>query len=230
LKKFVVGFFLKIFFGILMIWISAAVICVLGGALLHLTWTSPTAIVFTIGFVVYFPIHFMLYKPVLSHVMAHEVTHALAALAMGGKVTEIHATHSGGSTITNKSHFFISMAPYVIPLYTLIALFLYLIAAPGLKIYLIGLVGFTYAFHWVLTVYSLSHHQPDLDEGGVVFSLIFIFTANIIVLMLLFSMVWPDTLSLSQALVETYRWGLRLAQAAFHQLHLLFSPPEGKSA
>ena len=230
MKKFITRFLLKIFFTLLMVWLSAAVVCVLGGALLNLTWNSPLPIVFTICFFVYFPIHFMLYKPVLSHVMAHEVTHALAALAMGGKVSEIHATHSGGSTITNKSHFFISMAPYVFPLYTAIALFLYLIAAPSLKIYLIGLVGLTYAFHLVLTVYSLSHHQPDLDEGGVVFSLIFIFTGNIIVLMLLFSLVWPETLSLSQAFVETYRWGLHLAQAAFHQLFLLLSPPEGKPA
>ncbi len=230
MKKTITGFFFKIVIGILMVWIGAGVSCLMGESLLRLTWASPLAIAFTLGFVIYFPIHFLLYKPVLSHVMAHEVTHALAALAMGGKVTEIHATHSGGSTLTNKSHFFISMAPYVVPLYTLLALGLYGIAAPAFKIYLMGLIGFTYAFHWVLTVYSLSHHQPDLDEGGVVFSLIFIFTVNMIVLMLLFSLVWPDVLSFGGAMSGTFRWCLRLAQALFHLVHPISFPPEGKPA
>jgi hypothetical protein len=230
MTKTIAGFFLKMLLGFLMVWVGIAVCCVMGESFLRLTWGSPLAIAFTLGFVVYFPIHFLLYKPVLSHVMAHEVTHALAALAMGGKVTEIHATHSGGSTMTNKSHFFISMAPYVVPLYTLLALGLYGIAAPAFKIYLMGLIGFTYAFHWVLTVYSLSHHQPDLDEGGVVFSLIFIFAVNMIVLMFLFSLVWPDVLSFGGALSGTFRECLRLAQALFHLLDPISSPPEGKPA
>jgi hypothetical protein len=118
----------------------------------------------------------------------------------------------------------------VVPLYTLLALGLYAIAAPAFKIYLMGLIGFTYAFHWVLTVYSLSHHQPDLDEGGVAFSLIFIFAVNMIVLMFLFSLVWPDVLSFGGALSGTFRECLRLAQALFHLLHPISSPPEGKPA
>jgi hypothetical protein len=230
LKKTVFKFFLKIFLGLFMLWLGAGVVCVAAGGLLQLSWGSPLAVAFTAGFILYFPIHFLLYKPVLSHVLAHELTHALAALAMGGKVTEIHATHSGGSAVTSKSHFFISMAPYVFPLYTVLALGLYAIAAPAFKIYLIGLVGFTYAFHWVLTVYSLSHHQPDLDEGGVVFSLIFIFTANMIVWMLLFSLIWPDVLSLSGAMSGTFHWCLKLARDLFQLAHPITSHPEGGPA
>ncbi|HVM32712.1 MAG TPA: hypothetical protein VMU88_06225 [bacterium] len=219
-------FLMKVALGLLLLWLGAGVTCVVGGALTRLTWGSPLALAFSLGFLIYFPVHFLLYKPVLSHVLAHELTHALAALAMGGKVTEIHATHSGGSAVTSKSHFFISMAPYVVPLYTLLALGLFAIAAPGFKVYLMGLVGFTYSFHWVLTVYSLSHHQPDLEEGGVVFSLIFIFTVNMIVLMLLFSLVWPDVLPLNGALSGTFHWCLRLAQALLQWTNPNPSHPE----
>lgn len=216
--------------GLLLIWLGAGVACVMAQSFLRMTWTSPLAIAFAAGFVLYFFIHLIFYKPVLSHVLAHELTHALAALLMGGKVTEIHATHAGGSAVTNKSHFFISMAPYVFPLYTVLALGLYALAAPAFKVYLMGFVGLTYSFHWVLTVYSLSHQQPDLEEGGTVFSLIFIFAANMIVLMLLFSLVWPEVLSWRGALSGTFHWCLRLAQALFHLAHPISAKPEGTPA
>jgi hypothetical protein len=80
------------------------------------------------------------------------------------------------------------------------------VAAPQHKIYFLALLGFTYAFHIALTLYSLSHHQPDLEEGGVVFSLIFILTGNVIVLLLLVCLIWPNVLSWSLAFSETSQW------------------------
>ena len=213
-----------------MVWFSAALACALGPAFLRIPWAEPATLVFLISFGAYFVIHFSLYKPVLSHVMAHELTHALAAMVMGGKVSSIQASTSGGTTVVNKSHIFISLAPYVFPFYTAITLVVYLIAAPVFKIYLLGLMGFTYAFHLALTVWSLSNNQPDLKEGGVVFSLIFIFAGNMIVLMLLFSLVWPQVLPLPLAFSETVRWAWRLAQSVFHLLSPHLFRPDGPPA
>lgn len=209
-----------------LLWLGVSAVCVVGQAFLRIPWTAKDSIVFFSCFGVYFLIHFLLYKPVLSHVMAHELTHALAAVLMGGKVTSIHASTTGGTTVVNKSHIFISLAPYVFPLYTFGALGLYAIAAPSLKIVFLGLIGFTYAFHLALTVYSLSHHQPDLKEGGVVFSLIFIFTGNIIVLMLLLSLIWPQALSPSQAFLETSRTAWHLVQSVLSFLKPYLFHPE----
>jgi hypothetical protein len=221
-KKFFLGLFLKVFFGTLLVWLSVAILCVLGPAFLRVPWSEAPTLVFLGSFTAYFLIHFLLYKPILSHVMAHELTHALAAMLMGGKVTSIHASTTGGTTVTNRSHIFVSLAPYVFPFYTAVIWVLYAIAADGFKIYLLGLIGFTYAFHLALTVWSLSHHQPDLQEGGVAFSLIFIFAGNMIVLMLLFSLVWPQVLPLSTALSEVFRqsWQLLLSTFHFFQSHL----------
>jgi hypothetical protein len=197
----------------------------MGPVLWHAPWLSREGVVFLACFAAYFLIHFLLYRPVLSHVMAHELTHALAAMLMGGKVTSIQASTSGGTTVVNRSHVFISLAPYIFPFYTAITLAIYLIAAPSFKIYLLGLIGFTYAFHLALTGWSLSHHQPDLKEGGVVFSLIFIFAGNMMVLMLLFSFVFPQQLPLTQAFSETLRWAWHLAQSMFRLLKPhLFGP------
>lgn len=144
--------------------------CVMGPALWQAPWATKEGLVFLACFAAYFLIHFLLYQPVLSHVMAHELTHALAAMLMGGKVTSIQASTSGGTTVVNRSHVFISLAPYIFPFYTALTLAIYAVAAESFKIYFLGLIGFTYAFHLALTVWSLSHHQPDLKEGGVVFS------------------------------------------------------------
>src|SRR5208283_856981 len=118
----------------------------MGWVLFHawagIPWGGKTTIVFLSGFILYLIIHFAFYKPILTHVLAHELTHALAAILMGGKVTAVHATTSGGSTMVNKSHFFISLAPYIFPFYTVVTLGLYIIAADSFKIYLVGFVGF----------------------------------------------------------------------------------------
>jgi hypothetical protein len=221
------GLILKFISGFLLLFLSAGGLAVLGGALQGVSWSAPGSLVFLASFFTYFLVHFLLYKPILSHVMAHELTHALAAVLMGGRVTSIHASTTGGTTVVNKSHVFISLAPYIFPLYTALGVALFAIAAQPFKIYLTGLIGFTYAFHLALTVYSLSHHQPDLKEGGVVFSLILIFAGNMIVLMLLVSILWPQALSLPQAFSETFRWAWHFAQSAYQFLKPHFSSPEG---
>jgi hypothetical protein len=218
IHKSILGFFLKWFFAIFLIWLSLALGWVLIHAWTGVPWGSKTAIVFLSGFILYLIIHFSFYKPILTHVLAHELTHALAALLMGGKVTAVHATTTGGSTMVNKSHVFISLAPYVFPFYTAVTVGLYLIAAEPFKIYLVGLIGFTYAFHVALTIYSLSHPQSDLKDSGTAFSLIFIFAGNIIGLMLLTSFLWPQVLPLSTAFSETYHRAAGLARACFYWL------------
>jgi hypothetical protein len=215
IHKSIAGFFLKWFLAVLLIWLSLALGWVLGPAWAGIPWANKTTIVFLSGFVLYLVIHFAFYKPILTHVLAHELTHALAAILMGGKVTAVHATTTGGSTMVNKSHIFISLAPYIFPFYTVVTLGLYLIAAEPFKIYLVGFVGFTYAFHVALTVYSLSHPQTDLKDGGVAFSLIFILAGNMIGLMLLTSFLWPQVLPLSAAFSETYHRALELARMFF---------------
>jgi hypothetical protein len=212
LIRTILGFFLKIIFGILLLWLGASVVCVLYQTLPLIPWIQKEPAAFMGGFVVYLLIHFLLYKPVFSHVLAHELTHALAAVMMGGKVSSLEASDKGGNTVVNKSHVFICLAPYVFPFYTAVTLLFYLVAAEPHRIYFIALMGFTYAFHIVLTIYSLSHHQPDLQEGGVVFSLIFILAGNLVIFLLLVCLVCPKILSWSQAFHQTSQWIFSLAR------------------
>ncbi len=229
IKKIFLGLFLKVLFSILMAWFSARHGLRPGsGFLTRVPWTSLETIVFLASFAAYFLIHFLLYQPVLSHVMAHELTHALAAMLMGEKSLPSRPPDPAGRPWLTSPTSSSAFGPlYLSTLHGDYIGTIYAIAAQPSKIYLLGLIGFTYAFHLALTVWSLSNHQPDLKEGGVVFSLIFIFAGNMIVLMLLFSLVWPQVLPVPLAFSETLRWAWHLAQSAFQFLKLHLFRPEG---
>lgn len=186
----------------------------------HLVW-------FLGGGGLYLALQFLLYRPLLSHVLAHELTHALAAVLTGGKVTAIHATTSGGSTTVNRSGAFISLSPYVFPFYAALLSPVYAVSAGPFRPWIAGLIGFSYVYHLFLTVYTLLHHQPDLQENGTVFSLIFIVCGNIIVAMLLTLLLWPEALTPASAVSGLVDESVRLGTWIAGVLGPLFTRSKG---
>src|ERR1043165_9902388 len=61
-------------------------------------------------------IYLLLPKPMWVYVFGHELTHAVSALAFGGKVKKFKATSKGGHVVITKTNFFIALAPYFLPL------------------------------------------------------------------------------------------------------------------
>ena len=49
-------------------------------------------------------------RPLRIYVFGHELTHAIMAKAMGGKVFDFRASRNGGYVITDKSNFWIALA------------------------------------------------------------------------------------------------------------------------
>ncbi|OGF52073.1 MAG: hypothetical protein A2044_07055 [Candidatus Firestonebacteria bacterium GWA2_43_8] len=139
-------------------------------------------IVFLSGFIAYLLLHFILYRPVFMHVMAHELTHAFWAALFGGKVKALNVSHEGGSVTMDKSNFFVVLAPYFFPFYTVIALLIYVIVDVKYVDFIVFIIGLTYSFHLALTLYSLKQKQTDLKEAGVMFSYMFIYLANLLIL------------------------------------------------
>jgi len=211
-------FFVLIFLGILLIWLGVGLTCAIGERLLQRPALN-TNVVWALGGVgAYLLVHLFFHRPLLSHILAHELTHALAALLVGGKVTAVHATTEGGSTLINKSHWLISLAPYVFPFYSALALIVWALAAPPYRPALSALVGFLYAFHWALTIFTLTHPQPDLQDAGPAFSLIFIFTGNMMNLMLLLIILWPEAFTLASSFDRTMSWSFRVVLSAWSLL------------
>ncbi len=132
------------------------------------------------------------------YVFGHELTHALAAWAFGGKVLAFHVGESGGHVDLSQTNAFVALAPYCVPLFALAViaayrLILWLRPAAGGQSAFLALMGVTLSFHAVKTCEVLwDRRQPDLAAaGGSVFSISWIALANGLVLLALLKALFP---------------------------------------
>ena len=122
--------------------------------------------------------------PVRVYVLGHELTHALWGLFFGARPSKVRVSESGGSVSLTKSNFLITLAPYFFPFYTFVVIVAALVTSlfvrplPFLPLWMF-LIGFTWAFHVLFTVETLSQRQPDVTLYGRIFSWVFIYIANV---------------------------------------------------
>ena len=146
-------------------------------------WFSGVYLYIIIGFAAYFPVHFLFRRLIVLHVFGHELTHVLWSMVFGGKMHEMYVSREdGGYTTYTRGNFLVTLAPYFFPLYAIFFMALHLIVAARFRPYIDGLLGFSVAFHVMLTLYSIRRSQPDLQRAGVVFSLAFVYMMNCIAL------------------------------------------------
>lgn len=158
---------------------------------------SHAQLVFLYGIFFYCGLHLFLFKPNYLYVFGHELIHALATWLCGGKVHSFKVSKAGGSVKTNKSNFFIVLAPYFIPAYVLIFsviyFFLALFFSPRILCsYFIFTIGASLAFHLIMTSDALKKKQPDIFKSGYIFSFALIFLVNIIVVGMIFCWLFED--------------------------------------
>ena len=122
--------------------------------------------------------------PVKTYVLGHELTHAIWGLLFGAMPSKLRVSASGGSVNLTKSNMLITLAPYFFPFYTFLVIVVALITSafirplPCLPLWMFA-VGFTWAFHALFTLETLSQRQPDVKLYGRIFSWVFIFLANV---------------------------------------------------
>lgn len=146
--------------------------------------------IFAGGGATYILVHTFLPKPMLAHIFGHELTHALFAKLFGWKVKSLKASNSSGQVKLSGSNFIVTLAPYFFPLYSFIVLLVYMGTIlfdydKGFYPYFLFLTGFTIALHILMTIESLRADQPDIKEGGLVFSAPLIYLGNLLVMILL---------------------------------------------
>lgn len=137
------------------------------------------------------------------YIFGHELTHALAAWACGHRVLGFKVGESGGHVDLSQSNAFVALAPYCLPVYTVLVVAGYralLFAFPeaGGQSAFLALIGVTLAFHALKTFEVLwDRRQPDLAAaGGAVFSLSFIGLANGLALIALLKVLFPRAVPL----------------------------------
>jgi hypothetical protein len=172
------------------------------------------------GFALWVALFFLLPRPFRTYVLGHELTHALWALMMGGRVGKIKVGKTGGHVELTKSNFVITLAPYFFPFYTFIVIAAYYLAGIWLEVepfkaWWLGAVGLTWAFHITFTLSMLAEHQPDIHEHGRIFSYTVIYLMNVLVIGLWMVLVgdprfgnFGDLLARENTVAYTYAYGL----------------------
>jgi hypothetical protein len=122
------------------------------------------------------------------YVLGHELTHAVFVVIFHGKVTDFHVSTQGGYITTNKTNVIIALSPYFVPFWAVVGAVLYVglrfavKLSPTWDLAFYAVMGVTWTFHMVWTVWMLPRDQPDLKENGTFLSLVVIFLANLLVL------------------------------------------------
>jgi hypothetical protein len=156
-------------------------------------WAGQEFWFFSLGVVLWLIAFFGLPRPIIIYVFGHELTHALWVVLMGGRVSRFKVGRDGGHIVTNRSNFFIALAPYFFPLYSILAIAIY--GALGLfynvqpwgKL-LYAVIGATWAFHFTFTCWMIPKSQTDLREHGTFFSLTVIYLMNLLLLIVMLIM------------------------------------------
>jgi hypothetical protein len=99
--------------------------------------------------------------------------------------------------VTNRTNFWIALAPYIFPLYSVLAIGIYGVLSlfHNMQPYgrlLYALVGATWAFHFTFTCWMIPQNQSDLSDHGTFFSLIVIYFMNLVLLSVMLILASPQ--------------------------------------
>ena len=161
-------------------------------------WMTPEALSLFGGILAFAFAWMALSHPVRMYVLGHELTHALWGLLFGARPSDVRVSASGGSVRLTKSNLLITLAPYFFPFYTFVVIIVALVTSafirplPYLPLWLF-LVGFTWSFHVLFTLETLTQRQPDVKLYGRIFSWVFIFLVNVAIILVWLATMTPLT-------------------------------------
>lgn len=160
-------------------------------------WAGEEFWFFSLGALLWLIAFFGLPRPILLYVFGHELTHALWVWLMGGRVSKFRVGPDGGHVVTSKANFWIALAPYFFPIYSILAIAIY----GALSIFLdmqpygrllYAVIGTTWAFHFTFTCWMIPKNQTDLTNQGTFFSLVVIYLMNLLLLSVMLILASPQ--------------------------------------
>ncbi|HWN64570.1 MAG TPA: hypothetical protein VNN24_02660 [Candidatus Binatus sp.] len=160
-------------------------------------WAGEEFWFFSLGAVLWLIAFVGLPRPIVIYVFGHELTHALWVLLLGGRVSRFRVGRDGGHVVTDRNNFWIALAPYFFPLYSILAiatygvLSLFLDTQPYGRL-LYAVIGATWAFHFTFTCWMIPKNQTDLSDQGTFFSLVVIYLMNLILLSVMLVLASPQ--------------------------------------
>lgn len=160
-------------------------------------WAGEEFWFFSLGAVLWLIAFAGLPRPIVIYVFGHELTHALWVLLMGGRVSRFRVGRDGGHVVTDRNNFWIALAPYFFPLYSILAIATYGVLSLFLDMQpygrlLYAVIGATWAFHFTFTCWMIPKNQTDLSDQGIFFSLVVIYLMNLTLLSVMLVLASPQ--------------------------------------
>jgi hypothetical protein len=160
-------------------------------------WAGEEFWFFSLGALLWLIAFFGLPRPVLVYVFGHELTHAVWVWLMGGRVSRFRVGREGGHIVTSRANFWIALAPYFFPIYSILAIGGYGAASLFANVQpygrlLYAVIGVTWAFHLTFTCWMLPKKQTDLAGHGTFFSLVVIYLMNLVLLSIMLIVASPQ--------------------------------------
>ncbi len=180
---------------------------------------------FSIGFGVYciIWIFFLRNRETFWSILEHELIHAVTAILFGKKIRSLKAHRSsGGSVIVEGGNIWIALAPYFLPLPALLAAFFLLFIQQNYLPYLQGLVGFLLGFHLFPLFKEFHLTQPDIQQTGIVLSLLLTITGNLFFTGVIIALLPGKWGLLESFVVQTGVAALQLSINIINYLHRRF--------
>jgi hypothetical protein len=160
-------------------------------------WAAEEFWFFALGALLWLIAFFGLPRPILVYVFGHELTHAVWVWLMGGRVSRFRVSREGGHIVTSRTNFWIALAPYFFPLYSILAIAVYGIAGFFVNVqpygrWLYAAIGASWAFHFTFTCWMIPKNQTDLRDHGTFFSLVIIYMMNLLLLSIMLILASPQ--------------------------------------
>lgn len=194
----------KIFIGLILLPLAFSILLSVFEVLWYIIKGYKVTLYFILGAVLYVLAHLFFYNFSRFYVMAHEFSHAVAAWLCGYKVSGLSVKSDSGEVKVSDINTFVLLAPYCVPLYSLIVTLVYLLLVlfvDGAERYgsiFSALFGFCTALHLMHTYKALTEtEQSDISRaGGGIFSFSLIILINMAVILALAEIYFPGIIPL----------------------------------
>ncbi|MDX6767724.1 MAG: hypothetical protein SFU85_13155 [Candidatus Methylacidiphilales bacterium] len=141
--------------------------------------------VFFLGMSAWCLVFFLFPRPTWFYVLGHEITHAVAVVASGGRVSGFKVRSDGGHVVADRTSCFIALSPYLIPFYPIVLGVIWALVVhflPDWQRYTILFLPFwgaSWGFHFTFTGSLLKSGQSDFESQGYFFSWVIILLGNL---------------------------------------------------
>jgi len=188
---------LRLFISILLIPVCVIVTLSFYEGIFSIKDVSKSGVYFILGALLYSVVHLLLFRLDFLYIFGHECMHAFATFCSGGKASNMKVSGKEGSVKTTTPNFFVMLAPYLLPVYTVLVAIVYFILSFSIDVtrysdIFIFLIGFTLMFHLAYTAESMRDKQSDLIKAGYLSSIAFIYTVNLVIVFLIISLLFKE--------------------------------------